>query len=44
MDFFTNFVIYFGSGVIIGMIIGVYFMIDDVHIRQVYIRFAEEDS
>jgi hypothetical protein len=44
MDFFTNFVIYFGSGVIIGMIIGVYCIIDDERIRQVYIRFAEEDD
>ena len=44
MDFFTNFVIYFGSGVIVGMIIGVYCIIDDERIRQVYLRFAEEDD
>ncbi len=44
MDFFTNFVIYFGSGVIVGMIIGVYCIIDDERIRQVYLRFSEEDS
>jgi len=44
MDFFTNFVIYFGSGVIVGMIIGVYCIIDDERIRQVYLRFSEEDD
>lgn len=44
MDFFTNFVIYFGSGVVIGMIIGVYCVIDDERIKHAYLRFAEEDN
>ena len=33
-DWVTNIIIYFGAGVIVGMIAGVYMVLDDRHIRH----------
>ena len=43
MDLFTNFVLYFGSGFVIGMVVGVYCVLDDQRIRLLYLHFIEED-
>ncbi len=44
MDFFTNFVLYFGSGFVIGMVTGVYCVLDDQRIKLMYLRFVEEED